>query len=179
MSAKGKSRKSVNLAEMAKAAQSEVEASKVDLDQSPPDNTSRVKLTPREIIFSVEYDSPAGEDLKTEVKSRILDSDGRIAKTRVMHNLTRGMNPDYLAQEDRWRMESLSRCSVQIVDPASWLFEALGEDDQLLAEVVNVLIQHENRYFRGNTREGEGDTVAPRVRCRVPAFDEPSPADEE
>jgi hypothetical protein len=174
-----KNRQSVNLADMAKAAQSEVEASKQDLDQSPPDNTSRVDLTPREIVFSLEYDAPTGDDRKAEVKSRILDADGRIAKTRVLHNLTRGMNPDYLSQEDRWRLESLARCSVQIIDPPEWLFQAVGEDAELLAEVVNVLIQHENRYFRGNARQSEGDTVTPRVRCRVPAFDEPSPTVED
>jgi hypothetical protein len=124
----------------------------------------RVKLTPRVITFTLEYDAPNGTDYVEVIKSKVIDSDGRLAKTRVMAQLSRGLNLEHLSNEDRYRLDILSRATIQIEDPPDWLFEHMGSDLDLLMNVGDILTEHETRYFRGNARQGEGDTIKPRVR---------------
>lgn len=158
----------LDLIGMAQAAAAEVEESKNAT--VPADVEDRVELTPREIVFTLSYDSPNGEDYSDDIKSKVMDADQRLAKTRVVAQLARGLNPDTLSSEDRYRFDALSRVAVQIVQPPEWLIAAIGMDIELLVHVNNILVEHENRYFRGNARKGEGEAVKARVRSAVPAF---------
>lgn len=159
--------KSLDLRQLAQAAEQEVSEAKAE--PSPVDE--REPLTPRDISFSIEYDSPTGEDLNATVRSVVLDADGRMAKTRVMQQLGRGLVFDTLPQEDRYRIDALSRVAVQLKDAPQWLIDAVGEDLDLLVNVNNTLLEHENRYFRGNLRKGKDSEIKTRVRVAVPAFD--------
>ena len=160
---------SVDLRTLATAAKSEVEDSK----KTPTlgGGEQRVELTPREITFTVAYDSPDGKDLSATLKSRVLDADGRMAKMRVVAQLTRGVDVEQLSQEDHYRVDALARLSIQVIDPPDWVFNAAGMDLELLIKINTILLEHETRYFRGNARKGEADTLQERVRTSVPAFD--------
>lgn len=159
----------VDLRTLAATAKAEV----ADAKKSPTlgMNESRVELTPREIVFTVSYDSPEGKDLNASLKSRVLDADGRMAKMRIVAQLTRGVDVDQLSQEDHYRVDALARLSVQLLDAPEWVFEAAGMDLELLIKINSILLEHETRFFRGNTRKGEADTLKERVRTSVPAFD--------
>lgn len=135
------------------------------------DQPKRVQLTPREIEFTFEYDSPEGEDHIATLTSRVLDADGRMAKARVYNQLSRGLVAEYMTQEDMFRVDALSRMSLQLIEPPKWLIDAAGMDLNLLISLNNVLVEHETRYFRGNARKGEGDEIKARVRVSVPAFE--------
>lgn len=162
-------KKTLDLVAMAQAANEEVQQAK-ELPPAAADVEERVKLTPREIVFTIGYDAPDGKDYSADIKSKVIDADGRLAKTRLLAQLTRGLNPDSLSQEDRYRFEALARAAVQLVEPPSWLIDAIGEDLELLISVNNILLEHENRYFRGNSRKGEGSSLKARVRTTVAAF---------
>lgn len=138
----------------------------------PPVDEERVKLTPREINFELAYDGPDGKDYTATLMSRVMDSDGRLAKARVVSSLTRGLNPDFLGQEDRFRVDALSRVSIQLIDPPTWVFDFTGQDLELLVHVNNILLEHETRYFRGNSRQSEEGEIKARVRSVVSAFEE-------
>jgi len=154
--------------DIAAAAASEVNEAK---NSAVPANVeARVDLTPREIIFTVSYDSPDGEDFAAEIKSVVMDADKRLQKTRVLAQLTRGLNVDALPAEDRYRFDALSRVACQISEPPEWVIKFIGMDIELLINLNNILLEHETRYFRGNARKGEGEEVKSRVRTSVPAF---------
>jgi len=155
---------------VAQQAAAEVEAAKNAEELVPTAQEERFDLTPREISFSLSYDGPDGKDYDAELKSRIMDSDGRLAKARVIAQLTRGLNPDLLGQEDRFRVEALGRISIQLIDPPTWVYDFTGQDLELLAHINRVLMEHETRYFRGNARQGESGEIKARVRSNIPAF---------
>jgi len=165
---------SVDLRDIAKAAEEEVLASK--LEETSSTTAERYPLTAREVAISLEYQAPDGVDYSADITSIILDGDARQAKTRVLAQLTRGLNPDNLGAEDRYRAEALSRLVTQVKDAPEWLLNFAAEDLELLVYVTGLLVEHETRYFRGNTtksKEGEG---AGRVRATIPAFNEtPAP----
>ena len=93
-------KKTLDLVAMAQAANEEVQQAK-ELPPAAADVEERVKLTPREIVFTIGYDAPDGTDYSAEIKSKVIDADGRLAKTRLLAQLTHGLNPDSLSQEDR------------------------------------------------------------------------------
>lgn len=158
----------VDLREVSSAARAEVEQAK----KVAPTVGEREPLTPREINFTLQYDGPDGKDHVTALKSRVLDADGRLAKMRVFATLTRGLSVEQLTTEDHYRVDALSRLSVQLLDPPAWVLEAAGMDLELLIHLNNILVEHETRYFRGNTSKGEGDSKKERVRTAVPAFEQ-------
>lgn len=167
-----RNKSSVDLKQMAEDAAREVQEAKATEPVVQPKDESRVKLTPREIVFAVAYDGPDGEDYSADLKSRVLDSDGRLAKARIVAQLTRGMNPDILGQEDRFRVDALARVSVQLIDPPAWIYEFTGQDLELLVHLNGILVEHENRYFRGNARQSDGGEIQARVRSSVSAFED-------
>lgn len=165
---------SLDLAAMAAQATQEVEKAKEP--QVMPVESAREELTPREISFTLAYDAPDGKDLSTELVSKVLNADGRSAKARVYAQLTRGLNVEQASPEDRYRMDALSRIAVQLVEPPTWLVDAVGEDLELLVHVNNILVEHETRYFRSNARQGEAGKIESRVRSSVPAFEKKADA---
>ena len=160
----------VDLRDIARKAEQEVAASKEEQLASP--TAERYPLTPREVVISLEYQAPDGVDYSADIKSVILDGDARQAKTRVLAQLTRGLNPDNLGAEDRYRAEALSRLVTQVKDAPEWLLNFAAEDLELLVYVTGLLVEHETRYFRGNTTKDQEGAGAGRVRATVPAFNE-------
>jgi hypothetical protein len=158
----------VDLRDLAKKAEQEVAASKEELLPSP--HTERYELTPREVAISLEYQAPDGVDYSAEIISVILDGDARQAKTRVLSQLTRGVNLETMTQEDKYRYEALSRLVTQIKEPPDWLLGFAAEDLELLIYITGLLVEHETRYFRGNTNKSEAGEGASRVRATIPAF---------
>ncbi len=160
----------VDLRDLARQAEEQVAASKEE--QVATSKEERYPLTPRAVSIAIEYQAPNGTDYTADITSTILDGDARQAKTRVLAQLTRGLNPDTLISEDRYRYEALSRLVTQVKDAPEWLLESAGEDLELLVYVTGLLVEHETRYFRGNTNKGEEGEGAGRVRATVPAFTE-------
>lgn len=153
---------SVDLRGAAAQAVAEVKDAKAGTPQK------RVELCPREINFDVEYDSPEGKDYRASLKSRVLDADGRLAKMRVFASLTRGLDVSQLSQEDHYRCDASARLAVQLIDPPDWVLSSAGMDLDLLIQINSALLEHETRYFRGASRQGEGDQVEARVRVNLP-----------
>jgi len=158
---------SLDLRNLAATAKEEVTQAKAE----PTPVDKREELTPREIKFTLEYDAPSGEDLSAELTSKVLDADGRLARSRVFNQLSRGMVFEALSQEDKYRIDALSRMAVQLQDAPQWVIDAAGEDIDLLVYINNTLMEHESRYFRGNTRTSSEGEVKPRVRVSVPTFE--------
>lgn len=163
---------SLDLKDIANEAIEQVVEAKQQEDVIQPVDEKRVQLTPRDITFCVSYDGPDGVDYSADLTSKVMDSDGRLAKARVIAQLTRGMNPDTLGQEDRYRVEALARISIQLVEPPKWIYDFTGQDVELLVHINNILMEHENRYFRSNARQSEEGEIKARVRSVVSAFDE-------
>jgi len=162
----------IDLRDLANKAEEEVAASKGEGITSP--TAERYPLTSREITISLEYQAPDGVDYSADIKSIILDGDARQAKTRVLAQLTRGLNPDNLVAEDRYRTEALSRLVTQVKDSPEWLLNFAAEDLELLVYITGLLVEHETRYFRGNTTEDKDGEGAGRVRATIPAFNQTS-----
>ena len=135
------------------------------------ERTDRVELTPREINFDITYDAPDGKTHTTTLKSIVLSADARLVKTKVFQQLARGLNPDTLPADERARLDYISRCAVQLKDPPRWVTDGIGEDNELLLQITNVLMEHEARFFRGNARKSETGEVSSRVQISVSAFD--------
>jgi len=161
----------IDLKTVADSAKQEVEKAKDDVN-TPAEDEKRVKLTSREISFEVSYDAPDGTDYTSNLVSKVMDTDGRLAKARVVSSLTRGLNPDSMGQEDRFRIEALARLSIQLIEPDEWVLTFTGQDVELLIHINNILLEHETRYFRGNARKSQDDKIQARIRSTVTAFTE-------
>lgn len=155
---------SIDLSQIKKQVESDIKATTLE-------PIERVELTPREISFSITYDAPDGKVYSTALTSVILNGDAKLAKTRIAMQLTRGLNPDNLPAEEKARVEYLSRCAVQLKDPPKWVLDSISEDNELLLSITQVLVEHEARFFRGNSRKSEADAVEKRVSISVPLFD--------
>lgn len=132
----------------------------------------RFELTPREVQFTVHYDSPDGDVITDTLTSRVLDGDGRLAKTRVFNRLTSGLNLAVLPQDEELRLDAIARLVAQIVDLPEWLSQAMSMDNELLAYINTTLVEHERRYFRGNSKKSEDGQGAPRVSIDSPFSEE-------
>jgi hypothetical protein len=166
----GRKNSTINLKSVAESAKEDVEQAKDDVISTPDEK--RVTLTPREITFELDYDAPDGTDYTSNLVSKVMDTDGRLAKARVVSSLTRGLSSESLGQEDRFRIEALGRLSIQLIEPDEWVLNAAGEDIELLIHINNILLEHETRYFRGNTRKSHDDKIQARIRSTVTAFTE-------
>lgn len=175
MAGRRKPDETIDLRKTAQKAAEEVKESKAPTDE-PSHNDERINLIEREISFELSYDGPDGKDYSEILNSKIMDADSRLAKARVIGTLTRGLAYESLSQEDKFRVEALSRASIMLVDPPQWVYDFMGIDLELLLTINNILMEHEARYFRGNARKGQGEEIKPRVRSTVAAFAEESPA---
>ena len=128
----------------------------------------RFEVIPREIQFTVNYDAPDGNHISETLTSRVLDGDGRLAKTRVFNRLTSGLNLKVLPHAEEMRIEAIARLAAQLVDLPEWLSEAMSMDNELLAHINTTLVEHEARYFRGNAKKGEDGQVTARVSIDSP-----------
>ena len=134
------------------------------------ESEERTDVIPREVTFSLSYDAPDGEVYQDDVLSIILDSDGRLTKTRVFNGLTRGMIAGSLPESEQLKLDALARVLTQLKDPPDWVIKWAGEDMELLSHINAALVEHETRYFRGNNRKGEGGALKPRVSVDCALF---------
>jgi len=144
---------------------------KKEAEQPPVEDirtTERYEVTPKEVNFSISYDSPAGETINATLTSRVLDGDGRMAKTRVYNRLMAGLDQTRLPRDEELRIEALSRVAAQLTDLPDWLSEAVAMDNELLGYINMTLVEHEKRYFRGYAEKGESGEVKARVRVSSP-----------
>ena len=140
---------------------------------SPADvSVERTPVVPRQLTISVTYDAPDGVTYTDDLQSVILDSDGRMTKTRVMNSLTQGMIMTSMPEGEQLRLEALARLVTQLDDAPDWVMNWAGEDLEFLSVINDALVKHENAYFRGNTRKGEGGALKPRISIDCPALDQ-------
>ena len=126
-------------------------------------STERTPVVPRQLAISVTYDAPDGNTYTDDLQSVILNSDGRLTRTRVFNSLTQGMIVSSLPEGEQLRLDALARLVTQLDDPPEWVINWAGEDMELLSEINAALVRHENAYFRGNNRTGEGGALKPRI----------------
>jgi len=131
----------------------------------------RTPVVSRKMTFPITYDAPNGETYTDDLHSIILNSDGRLTKTRVFNSLTQGMIASSLPESEQLRLEALARLVTQLDDAPDWVTIWAGEDMELLSEINAVLVRHENAYFRGNNRTGENGTFKPRVSIDTSTLD--------
>jgi hypothetical protein len=128
----------------------------------------RFEVVSREIDFTITYDAPDGNTYNESLRSRVLDGDGRITKTRIFNRLTAGMIVTNLPQNEELRLEAISRVMAQLVEMPNWVAEWIGQDNDLLASLNAILVEHESRYFRGNSEKGEAGEVKSRISVNNP-----------
>lgn len=136
---------------------------KADAEASADVSVERTPVVSRRHTFSVTYDAPDGQVYADDLHSVILDSDGRMTKTRVFNNLTQGMVVSSLTESEQLRLEALARLITQLDEAPDWVVKWAGEDLELLSDLNAALVRHENAYFRGNNRKGEGGALKPRI----------------
>ena len=127
-----------------------------------PEN-EMVPTTPREEIFRVVYTDPDGHRHETGMISRIMSGDERHVVGRMCALMSNGVPFDHLPAGVQARFYALSVVSVQGRDLPLWLESWMKEDAELLDAVFVALEGHEQRYFRGDTQEGEESKRISRV----------------
>lgn len=132
--------------------------------------SAKKELTPRTLSFSISYESPDGDTFQDTLYSTIMDGDGRLTHQRVIQKLAQGMQFDNLAYAERLRIDALSRAVVQLKDAPEWVTTWIAQDDQLLADINNVLMEHESRYFRRSDSASEGNERKRRVSIDCALF---------
>ena len=91
------------------------DAEAVTLNNSTADALEeRTAVVSRQMTFTVTYDAPDGVVYNDDLQSVILDSDGRMTKTRVFNGLTRGMTVSSLPESEQLRLDALARVITQI-----------------------------------------------------------------
>jgi hypothetical protein len=96
-----------------------------------------------------------------------MDTDARLTMNRVLQNLCLGVVFENLPTEEKYRLQGLARCLVQIKDAPDWLNEWIGQDNQLLIKILNILVEHEALFFRASPKESEN--VAGQERISITA----------
>ena len=133
-------------------------------------------LIPRELEFELHFDAPDGKSYCEKLISKILDGDDRLTRQRVIQKLCSGVLFDNLSYPEKLRIEAISRVLTQVKDVPDFVSQWLGEDDQLLAEINEILVEHETRYFRGNARKSASGSPEKRVSITCSALSEDEPA---
>ena len=132
----------------------------IDLRKIKADAESLVEkkeedLVSREESFSIEYVAPTGKQFRADLLSCVMDTESRLAMNRVLQSLCMGVVFENLPTEERYRLQGLARCLVQLKDPPEWLTEWIGQDNQLLIQILNTLVEHESLFFGASTKEGQ------------------------
>lgn len=122
-------------------------------------------LVSRDHVVNVRYTAPNGKVFEGPVTSRILDGDERLRVATRCGQLAQGPW-DRLPLTDAARITALVTVAVQLRTRPEWMDEWLTVDDALLFSLYSVCVEHTERYFRGNGRQGEGDAVVSRVELR-------------
>jgi hypothetical protein len=120
-------------------------------------------LTQREETIAIEYVAPTGKSYRADLISVVMDTDARLTMNRVLQNLCLGVVFENLPTEEKYRLQGLARCLVQIKDAPDWVTEWIGQDNQLLIKILNVLVEHEALFFRASPKESEGTQGQERI----------------
>lgn len=134
---------------------------------------SNSPVIPRDIEFTVNYNAPDGESYSADLTSRVCDGNGRTLRNRVLASLLNGLSRQAVGEDEYIRYEALARVSTQLVDMPEWMNTWVSQDDELLANINAVLMEHEYRFFRGNTPQGEGGERLARIRVDSPLLKGP------
>ena len=139
---------------------------------SPEPVTNKTPTVSRLLTFEVTYDAPNGETYTDQLRSEVLNGDGRLTKTRVYHGLTQGMLASNLPESEQLRLEAMSRLVAQLDDPPEWVLEWAGQDLEFLSELNSMLVRHENAYFQGNIKKNRSGERQPRISINCPSLEE-------
>jgi hypothetical protein len=131
----------------------------------------RTPVVSRKLTFDVTYDAPDGNSYTDTLQSVVLDSDGRLTKTRVYHGLTQGMIASSLPESEQLRLEAMARLVAQLNDPPEWVLDWAGQDLEFLSELNSMLVRHENAYFRGNIKKNRSGEEQPRISINCTALE--------
>lgn len=158
------SKRTVDLRKLKEDAEAVNTAPETVADKTPP--VSRV------LTFDVTYDAPNGETYTDQLKSVVLNGDGRLTKTRVYHGLTQGMIASNLPESEQLRLEAMSRLVAQLDDPPEWVLDWAGQDLEFLSELNGMLVRHENAYFQGNIKKNRDGEKQPRISINCASLEE-------
>ena len=125
------------------------------------DHKKKAFATRRE-SFNITYQLDNGSEKKESITSVVLDSTGRQMMNRIIVNLAGGVKIESLPAEEQGRISCLARIATQIEEPSDWLINTCGEDLDFCYYIAERLVDHETRYFRNNSGEGQGGEVKPR-----------------
>lgn len=136
----------------------------------PAPTPLKTELVPREITFQVSYDAPDGQCYTADLTSKILDGEGRNLRTRLVIKLRNGMTVESLGNDEVARIGALANIATQLVLLPDWVEYWAKQDNELLAYINAVLLEHEYRYFRGNNTASEEGERKPRIRVVADAL---------
>lgn len=108
--------------------------------------------------FTVSYDFDNKKTKSAALSSKIMDAEARTKYERVLTALAAGQNFETLPSEVKNRYYSLSRIACQLIDPPTWVLEAVSDDLGFCFELGRRLIDHENAWFRWNDWDSESNT---------------------
>lgn len=141
----------LNLADMKRQAEKQV------VEAEKP----KEKLTRKVESFEVRYNSPEG--MKHAVlQSKIMGGEDRLTLSRLCANMG-GSSWDSIPPSLQARIYALAVCTVQLQDPPRWVYEWMQMDDALLDGIYTFLVEHEQKFFRTGSGEGEANTSEQRV----------------
>ena len=122
------------------------------------------KFAKRLETFNLSYKQDDGKVLTTTLRSKIMDYDARLRYDRVLAELSSGMSFDNLPFETKNRYVCIARAICQLIDPPEWVLMKIGEDLELCYNIGGKLVDHETRFFRNNSGEGESNKAATRFQ---------------
>lgn len=124
----------------------------------------KVEFAKRIETFKLSYKQDDGKTLEATLRSKIMDYDARLRYDRVLSELSAGMSFDNLPFETKNRYVCIARAICQLVDPPEWVLMKIGEDLELCYNIGGKLVDHETRFFRNNSGEGESNKTATRFQ---------------
>jgi len=127
------------------------------------------KFTPRVVIFDIEYELQ-GEKKSCKLTSKIMDASSRQKYDRLLATLSAGLTFEHLPIETQNRYVSLARIMAQTIDTPDWVLEACAEDLEFAYGLTMRLVEHEVRFFRNNSTDGENTEKRPRFSIDTTAF---------
>jgi hypothetical protein len=139
-------------------------------DEAPAVVSPKNDLVPRSMPFTVEYDAPDGNHHKAELVSSILDGEKRNVRARLFIKLKNGLTEADLGEDESARLSALANIATQLDVLPEWVEYWCKQDNELLAYINAILMEHEYRYFRGNSAAGEDGERQPRIRVNADAL---------
>lgn len=138
-------------------------------DEQKEKEKSKPKFTPRIVVFDVEYELQ-GEKKSCKLTSKVMDAGARQKYDRLLASLSAGLTFEQLPLETQNRYASLARIMAQSIDAPDWLLEACAEDLDFAYGLTMRLVEHEVRFFRNDSSNGENSEKRPRFSIDTTAF---------